>query len=423
MKMIKFKDLQSRINDLSDEYQIALQNKDENKMYLIQQEYEQLRDKLCTYRDNLKKKSAYRIKKQNQREDISEAQKEKNDRILKVKAIYEGNKINKQYINIVGKSSDIRDFYKRKNQKKVNFVKRHFDKIALGAALVFLGTTLISCGKNSNTKEDPKENVVTEQTIDENSNTQVTPSSVNEDNKLVIEDNTKKDNNVVTSNLIKLNPLPIYEDETIIGNKKADEEYKDGKKTENGVKINYNNEAFKKKETVEEMDPHVSNDDSGKKTTITVKEEKEVKEKEPVDYDTKTTDNTKTNKKEKTTITTKEEKKDVTTTNLPIEGATEEEPVEYKPTEPEKEKEEKVVYEEKEEKEEVNTKNIEIEETTQSTPEKEPEKETPKEEIKEEKVVYEEKEEKQKINYDIPVDETSAKEETSAKVLSYTMRG
>lgn len=393
MKFTKFEVTKMAISDVVTEYKDAKEENNELAMEQLENEFDCLKKVLWSSYNYAKNDiDAAELYSETQDETIDEHKKEQNEILLGQRTLYLKNK---QYVNNVEMSENIEDFMKKDNRKGLNFVKRHFGKFALGAAAAatVLALSLSGCSKNNKETKEETVSITKESSVENNKSTETTESDIKVTENSNITDVTKEER-------VKLNPLPEYHDNNEYitdtdGKQTGNNANVDKNTNSNGVKFTYNNEAFKKQETTEALDPHVNNNDAGKKTTVTVKKETTVTEKEPVDYKNKVTDNTKVNDKEKVTVTTKEEKKEVNTTNIPIDGAKEEKAVDYKPTTKDDDfipTEEQVTIIEVEETKEVNT-NITVEE------------EKVVYEDTEEKVTYVEEEEKEEINTeDLPIE-------------------
>lgn len=405
MKFIKFEIAKRSINSIIEEYKVAKENDDEKLMEQLQEEYKGFRTLLWSSYNYIKGVNAAELYLETKEENVDEYKKTQNEILLGQRTLYLSNRV---YVNNVEKSEDIEKFMKKDNKKALNFVKKHCGKFALGvaAAATLMTLGLTGCHSQGKDKEEANTQTTTETTI----------STTTEKDTKTTEKETKTTENVVVETekgYVKLNELPEFEDtntyvsESEKEDKKGNNKNVDENSNKDGAEFTYKNKPFEKKVVTEELDPHVTNDDSGKKTTTTVEKEKPAKEPEAVDYPTKVTDKTKKNKEEKVTVTEKDEKKKVKTENLPIDGAKEEDPVDYKPEHKDEDfipSEEKVTIIEKEEKQEID-KNIPVEENGTIIVKEETE-----------KVTYEETEETIPVNTDnLPI------VEGKAKTLAYRM--
>ena len=417
MKLKKFQVVKYVIESIADDYKTAKENNDIEVMDELNKQYSASRDLLWSNYAHFKNNvDVVKLNTEINDDNVDEHTKEQNKIKLYQKTLYTQNRKNKQFINIVEKSENIDDFIKNNSKKKVNFVKRNFDRFALGAAAcTALAFVAVGC---SNSKEDTKQtsSIVSTQSTDnvENTTENITTEIIKEENTQEVTKNNVDD--LLGSLYVKLNSLPEeYDKDFIINGNNSDNSDKNNKENKN-INVNsgeaiikYNNEQFKKQEKIEALDPHVTNDNSSV-TTTTIVNEKTATEKTPVDYKNKVINNTDKNKEEKVIVEEKHENVTVNVENLPIDGVEEDKPVDYNPITKDEDfipTKEKVTIIGVEEKEDMNW-DIEIEEENtlkQVQENKEVNKPTQENKTKEEIVIVEEKEENVEINTDnLPIE-------------------
>ncbi|MBQ9024736.1 MAG: hypothetical protein IJ105_05955 [Bacilli bacterium] len=363
VKLTNFVKIQEDLNKLADEYKIAKENNNEEELVNINEKYAQLKVLLRSnaHYFNQLDENSINEKITNETDNI-----EKGHLKAKIaeKSVY---KTNESYITMVDNTKNLDDYIENTtkkeevviNKKKRNFVKKHFKKLAIGAAAVMLMGSFVGCfNKSKTTKGYTTEVSINEQettqepVITEDDTQEITTESLNElvDSKDEVKINTKDG--------IKLNPLEEGPKDKENASKKDNVKYTDKVKV-GGSKVVGGSAAPSTtgaSTTTKALDPHTSQKEAEVKksttTTTTIKQES-VKEPEAVDYPVNIIDNTNVNKKEVVTYEYKEEKTNINNnSNMPI--------VEQPVVEPEKQpvqepitEEEIIIYEENIEQDEL----------------------------------------------------------------------
>ncbi len=250
-KLTKFKKIKENIEKIVEEYKEAKENNDENRMIELQAEYEDQKILLYSnesYFQNLKKKEL-----KSEKNELEDDQEIKNiNAKLNQKKEYANNK---SYIDMVEKSKTIDEYIENASHKKRNFVRRHFKKFALGVALVVAllsGGKLLSGRNNNDSIKDNKTNI--ESTIDST------------------EDYPQDYDNMFNTNIPDVN---------IENNINEGQEINEEQEINQGQTIDVNPESS---ETIIQLDPNITNDDTKTTTTETIIPEKEVEEQDSQDY-------------------------------------------------------------------------------------------------------------------------------------------
>ena len=387
VKLTKFNKIQTAIDELVKQYETSKDTASKEELERMSEEYKRLRVLLRSNNHYFENLTEEKLEKQGELK-------------LKEQQVY---KANAEYINKIEAATTLEDLTETKEvkpipivnedkPKKFNFVRKHWKKVALTAAvLTTMMITVIACGKaNKNVSEKSNNTSYTDET----------------DAELETTENTNALKNIDTSKAnIKLSELP-KEFKT--------REIPEDVKSKLNIGTTTPTGTSKNEVKVEEkaLDPHISNSDKDTKTVTKteVLPEKEAKEPAPVDYTPEEKDNTKPiPSEEKVTVTEVEEKTEPTTP--PTENNTNPTPTPAPTPNTDIPEEEVVTIIEEEETEEIDTENLPVEETTviNSVPETPTTVEETTEKVnEEEKVTIIEEEETETIDLDeLPIEETT----------------
>ena len=388
-KLTKFEDIKNELEVLAIEYKYASKEKDQEAVDKINYKYNELKSKLTNDEyyyinmynaDELRRQMEQETEKE-KREALVEEYRNKNEQKRK----YESNK---HYVKFVKNAKTIEDYANGKKDNRTFMQKTIKPTLLVATFLACTGFGYkLSSLINKNTQE-----IATEATTEENTGALI--------ETLTTEEKTTEE--------------AKKEQKTTEAAKKAKETVKIIENSNRGLGVNIiNNSDINGKETIEALDPNVSNTPADTKTKVTETIIKETPVTEPKSQEYKFTENKNgytIPEKEIVTITEKEERQETNTTDIKIEETTEPKSQEYNDTtETIYENGEKVTIVTIEETEETNTNNIPIEEETTQTPVQEnnyvPEENIPEDEI----VTITETEETEEVNiYNLPIDEDDA---------------